>query len=60
MAFSIDAPSIAFIQTRRGVNAVAFIVSDDQKRVGKIHDVVERNETVTTRGTAGCGKAALR
>lgn len=42
MAFSIDASSIVILETRRGVDATAFIVSDDQKRVGKIHDVEEK------------------
>lgn len=43
MAFNIDASSIAFKETRRGINATAVIISSDGERVGKIHDVAERS-----------------
>ncbi|VXC78205.1 conserved hypothetical protein [Burkholderia sp. 8Y] len=56
MAFSIDASSVAFLQTRRGVDAMAFIVSDDNKRVGEIHDVAEK---IVADVTFSCGSARL-
>ncbi|MDR5755204.1 MULTISPECIES: hypothetical protein [unclassified Caballeronia] len=42
MAFTIDASSIVFKQTRRGINATAVILTDGGKRVGEIHDVAEK------------------
>jgi hypothetical protein len=42
MAFSIDASSIVFKETRRGINATAVILASDGKRVGEIHDVAEK------------------
>jgi hypothetical protein len=42
MAFSIDASSIVFKETRRGINASAVIISSDGRRVGEIHDVAEK------------------
>ncbi|SOE91476.1 hypothetical protein SAMN05446927_8403 [Caballeronia arationis] len=42
MAFTIDASSIVFKQTCRGINATAVILADGGKRVGEIHDVAEK------------------
>jgi hypothetical protein len=42
MAINIDASSIVFKQTRRGINATAVILTSDGKRVGEIHDVAEK------------------
>ncbi|WP_250537035.1 hypothetical protein [Caballeronia sp. AZ10_KS36] len=42
MAFSIDASSIVFKETHRGINATAVILTSDGKRVGEIHDVAEK------------------
>ncbi|EKS72653.1 hypothetical protein BURK_004352 [Burkholderia sp. SJ98] len=42
MAFSIDASSIVFKETRRGIDATAVILTSDGKRAGEIHDVAEK------------------
>jgi hypothetical protein len=42
MAFRIDPSSIAFNETRRGINATATIVSDDGVRIGGVDDIAER------------------
>ena len=42
MPFCIDASSIAFTKTRRGINARATILSEDGTRIGEISDIAER------------------
>lgn len=39
MGFSVDAGTIKFEHTRRGVNATATIVAEDGTQAGQIHDV---------------------
>ncbi|MFM0051546.1 hypothetical protein [Caballeronia grimmiae] len=41
MGFSVDAGTIEFQHTRRGVNATATIVSEDGSPAGQINDVAE-------------------
>jgi hypothetical protein len=36
MAFRIDPSSIAFLETRRGINATATIVSDEGVKIGEV------------------------
>jgi len=42
MAFRIDPSSIAFLETRRGINATATIVSDKGVKIGRVDDIAER------------------
>ncbi|MFM0139238.1 hypothetical protein [Caballeronia grimmiae] len=42
MAFRIDPSSIAFLETRRGINATATIVSDEAVKIGEVDDIAER------------------
>ncbi|KAK42307.1 hypothetical protein CR51_15145 [Caballeronia megalochromosomata] len=42
MAFRIDPSSIAFLETRRGINATATIVSDEGVNIGEVDDIAER------------------
>ncbi|WP_244808678.1 MULTISPECIES: hypothetical protein [Caballeronia] len=42
MAFRVDPSSIAFLETRRGINATATIVSDEGVKIGRVDDIAER------------------
>ncbi|SAK86496.1 hypothetical protein AWB77_04613 [Caballeronia fortuita] len=42
MAFRIDPSSIAFLETRRGINATATIVSDEGVKIGEVDDIAEK------------------
>lgn len=42
MGFSIDASSIVFEETRRGINATGVILTSDGERVGEMHDIAEK------------------
>ncbi|WP_250508028.1 MULTISPECIES: hypothetical protein [unclassified Caballeronia] len=42
MAFRIDPSSIAFLETRRGINATATILSDEGVKIGEVDDIAER------------------
>ncbi len=42
MAFRIDPLSIAFLESRRGINATATIVSDEGVRIGEVDDIAEK------------------
>ena len=41
MGFTVDASTIEFQHTRRGVNATATIVTEDGTPAGQVHDVAE-------------------
>ncbi|WP_250520737.1 MULTISPECIES: hypothetical protein [unclassified Caballeronia] len=60
MAFRIDPSSIVSVETRRGINATATIVSDEGVEIGEVDDITVRIVADVAFVSAGARSAFIK